>query len=192
MFDQQPKQNGFGRPGMGDSFNALYFLASCVALCFTPLLRRDFGRNGIGLAGLGAGFLILFWGGYSHTIALWYYFIAWLLALIGQRIRTFRNTIKGYMPHSYYAGDSWLVYKLFPRIKSEGNARAVEAFLLLGVGGLVSLASKPFGWFIMAGFPAILFLEAIRTEYTRSQLQAMRDAELAQRELAERYREGRF
>lgn len=191
MFQQQ-QQQGFNRPSMGESFNALYFAASCVALCFTPFLRRDFGRNAIGLAGLGAGFLILFWGSYSHTIALWYYFIFWFLALISQRIRTYRNTLKGVMPHSHYAGDSWLAYRLFPRIKSEANARAVEAFVLLGAGGLVAMANKPFGWFLMAGFPAILFLEAIRVEFTRSQLQAMRDAEIAQRELAERYREGRF
>lgn len=190
MFSQQQQQGG--RPGMGDSFNALYFAANCFALCFTPFLRRDLGRNAIGVAGLGAGILILFWGSYSHTIALWWYFLAWLIALIGQRLRTFQNTLKGIVPHSRYPGYPHLAFRLVPRIKSEANARAVEAFLLLGIGGLIAMFDKPFGAFLMTGFPSLLFLEAVSVEFTRSQLQQMRDAEIAQRDLAERYRNGRF
>lgn len=192
MFPQQQQQNGFGRPGMGESFNALYFAANCFALCFTPFLRRDLGRNAIGVAGLGAGILILFWGSYSHTIGLWWYFLAWLLALIGQRIRTYQNTLKGHVEHSQYGGWPWLAFKLFPRMKSEANAKGAEAFLLLAVGGVLTFVSKPLGYFVMTGFPAILFLEAVGVEFTRSRLQAMRDAEIAQRDLAERYRQGRF
>jgi hypothetical protein len=192
MMKQQNQEQGFGRPSMNQSFGALYFAANCFALCFTPFLRRDFGRNAIGIAGLGAGGLILLWGSYSNTPALWWYFIAWLLALIGCRVRTFQNSIKGTALHSYYDGYPWLAFKLFPRMKSESNARAAEAFLLLAIGGLVAMVSKPFGGFICCGFPAILFLEAVRVEFTRSELRAMRDAEIAQRQLAEQYREGRF
>lgn len=192
MFQQQQQQQGFGRPSMNQSFGALYLAADCFALCFTPFLRRDFGRNAVGLAGLGAGGLILFWGSYSQTPALCWYFLVWLLALIGQRIRTFQNTLRGLAPHSYYPGYPWLAFKLFPRLKSEANAKGAEAFLLLAVGGLLTFVSKPLGFFVMTGFPAILFLEAVRVEVTRSRLQAMRDAELSQRELSDRYREGRF
>jgi hypothetical protein len=75
---------------------------------------------------------------------------------------------------------------------SELNAKGVDAFLCLAIGGVIAQFDKPFGLFIMGGFASILFTEAVIVESTKRRLQAMQDAELEQRYLAEKYKSGRF
>jgi hypothetical protein len=177
---------------MNDSFHLLYFLASSHALCLTVFLRRDFGREAIGMMGLAAGLMILTYGSLMNSLAVWYFFLAWILAVLAQRIRQHHNWRTGVSLHSRYPGDSWLAYRLFPRLKSEPNARAVDAFLCLAIGGLLTQLSPPLGWFVMTGFVSILVCEAIRVELTRKRLQAMRDAQLEQQYIAQEYQQGRF
>ncbi len=192
MFNQQQQQKGGDRPSMGDSFNALFIVSNLHALCVTVFLRRDFGREGIGLMGLGAAVLILGYGSMMHCYPMWYFFLAWVVAVVAQRIKQFQNWRNGVTVHSRYGGYPWLAFKLFPRLKSEANAHGVEAFLCLAAGGLLTYVSPPLGWFVMASFASIMFSQAVRVEFDRKRLQAMKDAEIEQRYLAERYKSGRF
>ena len=75
---------------------------------------------------------------------------------------------------------------------SELNAKGVDAFLCLAIGGVLAQFWQPLGFFVMTGFLSILFSEAVMVETTKRRMQAMRDAELEQRYLAEHYRSGRF
>lgn len=190
MYPQQ--QQGNDRPSMNDSFNMLTFLVSAHSLCFAVFLRKDFGKEGIGFYGLGAALMILVYGSLTNCYPMFVFFVAWILAVIAQRLIQFSNWRRGVILHSRYNGYPWLAWKLFPRIKSEGNAKAAEAFLCLAIGGLLTNVSPPLGVFVMSGFLSIMLCEGIKVEFTRKRLQAMRDAEIEQRNLAEQYKSGRF
>lgn len=93
--------------------------------------------------------------------------------------------------HSRYNGYPVLAWTLFPRIKTEGNAKGAEAFLCLVVGWLVAQFIPPLGFYIGLGFVSILASEAILVEVHKRRVQAMRDAELENRSLAQQYRKRR-
>lgn len=176
---------------MANTFNGAFMLAHAHALTCTVFLRTDFGKEGIGIAGLLSIFLILGWGSVSNSLPMLGFFALWLVAVICQRIKQLINWQRGAVIHSYYNGYPRLSKRLFPRM-SELNAKGADAFICLIVGGLLTQFDKPLGWFIMAGFVSIMFTEGMMVEATRRQLQQMRDAEIEQRTLAELYKRGKF
>lgn len=184
-----------GGPGdrltLAGSFNGLHFLANAHALTCTVFLRTDFGREGIGIFGLMAGLLILGYGSFANCYPMFIYFLIWSVAVICQRIRQFSNWQRGAIIHSRYNGYPFVSKRLFPRM-SELNARSIDAFLCLAIGGLLAQFSQPLGFFVMAGFLSIMFSEAVMVEGTKRRLQTMRDAEIEQRFLAEQYKSGNF
>ena len=177
---------------MAANVNLLLSFARVHALCLTVFIRRDYGREGIGMTGLGALVLIPVYAGFTNSHAMLLFWGFWFLAVISQRMRQYRNWRNGVVLHSRYEGYPWLAFKLFPRIRTEGNAKAAEAFMLFGIGGVLTYFDKPLGWFVMAGFLSIMFVEAISVEITRKRLSDMKDAQLEQQYLARRFRSGRF
>jgi len=176
---------------MAGSLNGLYLLAHTHALSFTVFLRTDFGSEGIGLCGLGTILMILGWGAYANCLPMFGFFGLWLLALIFQRIKSFGNWRKGMVVHSRYNGYPWFAKRIFPRM-SELNAKGIDAFLCLAVGGLICQFNQPFGFYVMAGCASIMFTECMMVESMKRRLRQMRDAEIEQRYLAETYKSGRF
>lgn len=190
---QTPQQTTPGdRVTMAGSFNGLYMLSHAHAVTCTVFLRSDYGREGIGMFGLAGGLLILGYGCYANCYPMFIYFLLWMAAVICQRIRQFINWRRGRVfIHSRYNGYPYVSKWLFPRM-TELNARGVDAFLCLAIGGLLFQFCKPLGVFVMMGFLSIMFSEAVMVEGTKRRLQAMRDAELEQRYLAEQYKSGQF
>ena len=188
----QQRQQQNDQLQMKDAFNLFYLLANSHATTATVFLRTDFGRDGIGVHGMFGFFMILLWGGMTNSYAMFVFLCAYLLAVLSQRMKTFANSRKGIIPHSRYNGYPVVSKRLFPRM-SELNARGLDAFLCLSIGGLLTfIADKPLGYFVMAGFLSILLSEGTTNELHRKRLQAMRDAEIEQRFLAETYKSGRF
>lgn len=189
---QQQQQND--QTGMRGGFNLFYFLVNGHATACTLPMRTDYGREAIGFSGMAGFFMILVFGGLMNSYAMFIYLCLYLLFVFAHRLKQISNWTKGrFIVHSRYNGYPWLAFKLFPRIRTERNAKAAEAFLCLGVGWLLmTYVDQPLGWFIMAGFLSILFSEATVVEVQRRRLQAMRDAEIEQNALADAYREGRF
>ncbi|MGL5096488.1 MAG: hypothetical protein ACRDD1_12915 [Planctomycetia bacterium] len=184
--------NENGGSSMAANVNLLLSFARVHALCLTVFLRRDYGSEGIGMTGLGAFVLIPAYAGLANSHAMLLFWGFWFLAVVSQRMRQYRNWRNGVVLHSRYEGYPWVAFKLFPRIRAEGDAKAAEAFLAFGVGGVLTYLDKPLGWFVMAGFLSILFVEAISEEITRKRLSEMKDAQLEQQYLARRFRSGRF
>lgn len=176
---------------MASSVNGLNILANAHASTLTPFSRTDFGSEGLGMPGLiGAG-IILAWGCYFNSYPMFIYFLVWMGVLLCQRVKTFINWRRGAANHSRYNGYPWIARRFFPRL-SEPNAKAVEAFAYLGIGGLIAQFCPPLGWYLMLGLPSILISEAIIVETTRRRLQAMRDAEIEQEYMNEMYKRGKF
>lgn len=176
---------------MSNSLNGAYLFANSLALTCTVFLRTDFGKEGIGIAGLLSVFLILGWGSIGNSLPMLGFLAIWIVAILCQRIKQTINWQRGAVIHSLYGGYPWLSKRLFPRM-SELNARGVDAFICFAVGGLLTQFDKPLGWFVIAGGVSILFTEAMMVEATRRRLQQMRDAEIEQRTLAELYKRGKF
>ncbi len=179
------------RPSMSDSFNVLYALIVSHATMMTAFTRRDFGKEHFGLNALFGIFITVFYAGITNCPQVVYFLGFWFLAVIAQRIRQFKNYRNDVVIHSRYNGYPVLAWTLFPRIKTEGNAKGAEAFLFLAVGGCIAQFIPPLGFYIGLGWISILASEAILVEVQKRRVQAMRDAELENRSLAEQYRKRR-
>ncbi len=109
-------------------------------------------------------------------------------------MQQFQNWRKGVVTHSRYNGYPVLALKLFPRLKEE-DAKGVEAFMCLAIGGVLTYVDPALGWYVMGGFFSILLSEGFNVELRKRRLQAMQDAVLEQQSLAreyEEFRNGRF
>lgn len=186
---QQQKNNELDMQG---SFNLLYFILLVLSTCLTPIIRTNFGREALGINALCALVVMLAYGSFTSSGAMWIFLLLWILALLAQRIKGIENRNKGMAIHSLYNGYPWLSFKLFPRTKDETSARGIDGFLCMGAGALLSYVDPALGWFIGAGGFSLLFVEALIVELRKKRLQAMQDSEIEQRDLAEHYRRGRF
>lgn len=187
MFQQQQQND---KPDMKGAFNIAYLVMNSHALTCSVFLRRDFGKEAIGIFGIAGFFMILVYGGLMNSYAMYLYLLAFLLAVIGQRMQQFQNFRRGVVCHSRYNGYPILALKLFPRLK-EGDAKGVEAFMCLAIGGLLTYVDPALGWYVMGGFFSILLSEGINAELRKQRLQAMQDAVLEQQALAREYEEFR-
>jgi hypothetical protein len=191
MYQQQQQQND--QTGMRGGFNLLTALIHGHAMTCTIFMRSHLGRDSIGFAGMFGFFMMLVYGGLMNSYPMFIYLCLYLLAVLCQRMKTYSNWRKGIIVHSRSIGYPWLAFKLFPRIKTENNARGAEAFLCLAVGWLLmTYVDQPLGWWVMFGWVSIMATESMIVEVQRRRLQAMRDAEIEQSALADAYREGRF
>ena len=179
------------RPSLSDSFNLLWLLIVAHATMLTAFSRRDFGKEHFGLNALFGIAITFVYAGFANCPEVLVFLAFWFLAVIAQRIRQFKNERNGVVIHSRYNGYPVLAWKLFPWIKTEGNAKAAEAFLCMIVGWCIAQFVPPLGFYIGLGWISILASEAILVEIQKRRLQAMRDAEIEQRYLAQEYRKRR-
>jgi hypothetical protein len=187
--NQQPQND---KQEMQGAFNLGTFLLNGHATCLTPFIRTAFGKEAIGFNGLAAFFIILLYGGLTNSYPMFIFLCVWMLAVLRQRIKQFQNWKNGVVTHSRYNGFSWLAFRLFPRIKDDATARGADGFICMTVGGLLTYVDPALGGFIGVGGISLLLVEALIGELRKKRLQAMRDAEIEQRDLAEHYRNGRF
>ncbi len=102
-----------------DPLGVLYFLCNVHATTFTVLIRSCFGSEALGFPGMFAFVLLLFCMGAEPRMLLWV--VAWIPAVITQRIITRKLTKQGVMLHSRYAGYPWLAMKV-PFVQKELTA----------------------------------------------------------------------
>jgi len=174
--------------GMRESFNLLYAAAKVHAMCFWPIIRRDFGTEALGFPAFFALVLMLLVGGLGRTPEIFAFLGFWLLMLIIQRARTFWLVRRRVVWHSRYEGYPWLALCL-PLIRKESRAKSlVEPVLCLLAGAALYQLSEGLGVFVMAGFFSLAMVDGINRELDRRRLVAMRDAEIEQKVLVARYR----
>ena len=100
-------------------------------------------------------------------------------------------TKQGYSIHSYYAGTPWVGF-LLPFVKKYETAIVVEiAVCILGSMWLREY-DKALANFLFFGAFSIAFKSGIEREIVKKRLQRMRDAELEQQHMLDRYRRGDF
>jgi len=186
-----PKENPGDQITLAGSFNAAFIIMYAHALGMLVFLRKDFGREGLGLAGLLTVFLILLWGCQTASFPMLVFLLVWFAAVLCQRVNQFINWQRGIRVHSRYSGFPFVSKRLFPWV-SDLNARGVDGFICLAVGGLLFQFDKPLGLFVAFGVFSILFVEGMSVETTKRKLQAMHDAEIEMQYLNNVRKTGRF
>lgn len=184
MFPQQNQPQQSEQAKSGDPIGVLYFIANTHATCITPFLRTGFGSEALGFPGLFALGILLFCMGAEPLMVAW--LLAWLLAVVVQRIITLREIRRGAVIHSRYAGRPILMN--LPFVKKERTAMVLEMFVCFTLGAFMLALSHFMGLFLMAGFLSLAIRHGIEDEVYRKRVQRMRDADIEQRALADRFR----
>lgn len=168
-----------------DPLGVLYFLCNVHCTTFTVFLHYGFGSEALGFPGLGALVLIFICMAADPLMMLW--LMAFLVALVIQRIITCRLLARGVELHSLDGGLP-LLMKLLPFIKKRNTALVMEVLLCFG-GGVALLSVSDFiGKFVIVGGISLWLREAIRNSICNRRVQRMRDQEMEARWLSERFR----
>lgn len=184
-----------GPPGAIGMRNAMH-LASLVinghATCLTVFLRHSFGSEALGVNGIAAILVMVFFMAmYGGSQGMECLFGLWFVMLVLQRMRTFWLAWKGVPLHSLYTGYPWLGNLLTLGL-SNSAARFVEMLVCLVAGAAISAKDPQLGNFVALGFVSLMLQNGIENRVDRMRLRRMRDAEIEQRFLLGRYRDGRF
>jgi hypothetical protein len=175
--------------GMRESCNLMYALAKIHAMCFWPIIRRDFGTDALGRPAGFALVLMLLVGGLGRIPEMFPYVGLWLFMLLYQRSRTAKLVKQGTIWHSFYEGYPAIALGCKLVRCSEAKAKQfIEPMLCLAVGVALTDFSQGLGMFVMAGCVSMAIVDGINREIDRKRLAAMRDAEIEQRWLVARYR----
>lgn len=164
-------------------FGLVYLLCAAHRACITVFIRRDFGLNAFNPHALIALVFLLLAATGKNAFQI--YFWLWLIALIGQRIRSFSLRHRG--GHSRYQGYPWLAMYM-PNVKTEEQARQAEPYMCLFGGMVIVTLSEPVGAFILAGVVSFGFCLAYDAIVDMRRMQAMRDIEHEMKYYSERYR----
>jgi hypothetical protein len=177
-----------GQPGQerkSDPLGILYALCNIHCTTFTVFLRYGFGSEALGFPGLFALILLFICMAGDPRMMLW--LMAFFVALVIQRIITFAMLRRGYELHSMDSG--WpLPMNLLPFIKKKTTAIALEAATCFLVGTILVSVSPFIGKYLIVGCFSLIVRTAIEQSILKRRIQRMRDAELEQRWLTERFR----
>lgn len=190
MFDQQQSSYQQLPPAADKWFDIFFMLVSGLASCLTPLSRRNFGRSGMNA---GAGFLIyvLYLAMFPEVDSLFGFFGCWLLAALWNTWRTASRARKGVHYHSRYSGDPW-IGRFLPWVRKESVLLTLEWLLWIAFGLAMLEPDRAFGNFILTCAIALLIKNMVEGQVIHNRLLAMRDAELEQIYLVDRFRQGDF
>lgn len=168
-----------------DPLGILYGLCNIHCTTFTVYLHYGFGSEALGFPGLFALILLILCMAGDPRMMLW--LVAFLIALVIQRLITFSMLRRGWELHSHDGG--WpLIGKLLFFVTKRTSLIVVEILMCFVLGAVLMSVSEFIGKFVMLGGVSLFVRTAIEESVTRRRIQRMRDAELEQRWLSERFR----
>jgi hypothetical protein len=175
--------------GNRESFNLIAALVNFHATAITPIgLRIGFGKEALGVPGLGAFVLILIVAGFNGSQSMLDYLGVWFCAVACQRAYTFRLIRRGVVWHSRYEGWPELAVKL-ARGNVKGAVLVVEPLIVAAVGYVFQdMGERVVGTFLMTGAFSLFVRELIHRQINDRRLMAMSDAQIEQEDLAHAYR----
>jgi hypothetical protein len=187
-------QNQQQNDGPGDqfdtrnAFNGLALLVYCHSSCVTVFFRRYFGREGLGLNGVGAFLMMVLTLGISGEIGMLWFLSVWMLLVIFHRVNRLREWLLGIVRHSHFAGEPWLG-QFFT--KRDGVIRMlIEPLVCVLAGGVILwLGSPVLGMFVMSGALSLIAVYCVQREVIQARAQHMLDAEIEMRLANARYKE---
>jgi hypothetical protein len=170
-----------------ESFNFLFVVAKCFATSLVVFTRHTFGKEALGINGLGAFILIPLYATFAKVPDMFGFWGIWLCAVVVQRLRTLVVVSRGTVMHSRFGGYLW-VGSLFGIVKSYKAAQFIEFIVCLGAGNLLKSVSPGVGSFVMAASGALLIVALIENQALEMKVQRMHDAEIEMQTMADMYR----
>jgi len=183
MNNQSQQPNGMS---VRASANVFYLLVCAHSTCFTVFTRHSFGVEGLGTNGVAALGLMFAYACYTASPAMLQYLAIWFVALALQRLTTFVRTRRGWYEHSRYEGYPWLAFML-PFVRDVPGAKFFEMLFCLMAGTFFLGIDEALGRFVLFGAFSLLAQAVIERQGETNRLQAMRDAEIEMRGLADRF-----
>jgi hypothetical protein len=182
-------------PSAKDGFNFLAGICGMHSMTVAVFLRRGIGAELLNRRGGLAILLLVAAAVLTAEPALWCYLGAFLLALMVQRGNTAALQRQGERIHSRSVGRPGLAMLL---TRNERTARTVfEPLLLLGAGVVLGVLAQEWqmpgllavaGW-LWLGIWTMTFDQALIDALADKRVQAMRDAQIENEQLMERFRE---
>ncbi|HEY2787364.1 MAG TPA: hypothetical protein VGJ05_20580 [Fimbriiglobus sp.] len=164
---------------MKGSFNVLLYGAQVHAACVWPFLRLGMGVEALRWHGPAAFVLLCLLGCASQSMLI--YLAVWLVFVARQRIKA------DPAQHSRYTGYPVVAIRI-PGFRTEMKAKAAECLLCLLAGIALMPLDEAVGAFVAAGCFSLAIVEGIGREVNRMRVQRMRDAQIENQMLAERFR----
>lgn len=167
------------------TFNLVYLAAGGLATTLTPFLRTNFGSEALGFHGVAALVILLAYFSAYPSVGVAHFCAWWFVALISQRARTLWLHFRGEFIHSRYSGDPWLSL-LVPRFRAE-HARWLEPILCLVLAHYQAPHDPWLGQLLVWGSGGLFLRLLIDQLIDNKRVQRMRDAEIDQRYIVQRY-----
>jgi hypothetical protein len=168
-----------------DPLGILYGLCNIHCTTFTVFLHYGFGSEALGFPGMFA--LILLFFCMAGDPRMMYWLVAFLVTLVIQRLITVSMLRRGCELHSLSNG--WpLIAKLLPFVRKRTSLIVIEVLLCFLAGACMMGTSEFIGKYLMLGGVSLFVRTVIEESVARRRVQRMRDAELEQRWLSERFR----
>lgn len=159
---------------MADAFNIFYFASHVLATTVAVFIRRNFGREALGVNSLFALGLLLVLAAMEDP-HFGYVALAFLIAQIWRRAETFWLIHKGARIHSLYAGFPYWGVKL---VRDPKQALAAEVALCLVAGMALMPLSMGIGVYVALCGAALGVRHGIEWLVARKRIQRMQDAEI--------------
>lgn len=173
------------------SMNFLVFVFQCAAVSVEVFLHRRFGERYIGLQGVLAIVLMLFFSLFfpGHDLHPLVWFLgAYLAMCLCARIGVFYRRFKGEHYHSFYTG-SPTIRHFFPGWKETTVKRFVEPFFVFAIGFALIDYNRPLGAYLIFAAIGLFFTVNLTCMHEHAQALDMHDAVIAQTQVADRVRE---
>ena len=168
----------------GDPLFLIYWLCVIHSNCIIVFLRTGFGREALGMRGFLALVLLLLCLGGEPLMVLW--IAAFLVAVIVQRIITFRAIRRGAVLHTLYAGTP--LFMKLPLVRTDRAAMVLEILLCIVLGALFLAVSEFMGMFTLLGAVSLTIRTGIEDSVYTRRLDRMRDAKIEGRWYSDRMR----
>jgi hypothetical protein len=180
------REDKFGIP-VRENLAALYFMNRSMDNVWTVFTRNQHGVIWPGIPGFVCWCILLLASAMSESQELLAFTGVWTIALVIPRIEARKLFNKGLYQYSSYTGFPWLTVRLCPSF-SEIRAKNMEPLICLGIAFLALQVNEAIGSLLMVG---ALSLAGVRISDAYSNFReatALRDAEIAMRQAAMRYR----
>jgi hypothetical protein len=187
MHPNQDQQFPGERINARDTFNILCVIVNAYCKCFLPFMRRYFGWQFHGFAGLAALVLIFLTAGFSGSYAIYEFMWIWLVVMLAQRLDSAGQRLKGMLIHSQYDGYPAMGMAV-PFVKRESSAKAIEVALCALVGAALVEYDEALGQFVLFGSGALVLKMMLDGWIDGVAQQRMLDAQLESQAMLQRHR----
>jgi hypothetical protein len=139
---QKPQQSPSLLVDMRTSLSIVTFIADVHTACLRPFTRCGLGTRGLGASGFWAMLFIPVYAGTTESSVMIAYWYVWMAMAIYRRLTADR------FQHTGFGGRVWMFHWC---MRTELDARLMEAASMYVIGSVLAPCNKALGQFVLAG-----------------------------------------